>query len=118
MNPIPMIGTPVNGAPLASAENYPVATYPAATTVLSTVPAPVGGACVPATPCANGSCVVVPPCDGSPPLKGVCDSETGQYLYYFPGQPGYNESVVGTYQGEQYFCSYNEAAAAGFEFAE
>lgn len=60
---------------------------------------------------------VAPFCAGHPPLKGVCNPYTGMRVFYFPGQAGYNEAIVGLYRGDAYYCAFSDAVAAGYRLA-
>lgn len=47
-------------------------------------------------------------------IKGNIDLASGKKFYHLPECPHYNQIVIDSYRGEQYFCNENEAQAAGF----
>lgn len=53
------------------------------------------------------------PPDPSCIIKGNI-SRGGEHIYHLPGAPGYVETVIRVEDGERWFCSETEAAAAGW----
>ena len=61
----------------------------------------------PSTPCVS---------TGAPPfVKGNVDARTGQRIYYVPGSLLYATVVISEAEGDRWFCSEDEAAAAGWK---
>lgn len=56
---------------------------------------------------------VVPP-DPNCFIKGNHDQRQNRKLYSYPGCTNYNRTVVGLFEGDQWFCSEKEALAAGY----
>jgi endonuclease YncB( thermonuclease family) len=50
-------------------------------------------------------------------IKGNIDKGTWDHLYHLPSCRHYNQIVLDTDMGEQFFCSEKEAKAAGFSLA-
>tara|TARA_Y100001934_G_C12317367_1_gene758230 strand:- start:564 stop:1154 length:591 start_codon:yes stop_codon:yes gene_type:complete len=50
------------------------------------------------------------PCD----IKGDVNND-GEKIYHFPGQQMYDATVINPKHGETWFCSYEEAKAAGWK---
>jgi micrococcal nuclease len=58
------------------------------------------------------------PCDstGTPPMvKGNVDARTGDRVYHVPGSLLYTTVVISEADGDRWFCSENEAEAAGWK---
>ena len=47
-------------------------------------------------------------------IKGNISFETGEKIYHVPGQKYYSQTVIDTSFGERWFCSEEEARAAGW----
>ncbi|HEY4694352.1 MAG TPA: thermonuclease family protein [Candidatus Nanoarchaeia archaeon] len=47
-------------------------------------------------------------------IKGNISVSTGEKIYHMPGQRKYNDTVVNEEKGERWFCSEEEAKAAGW----
>ncbi|WP_296816558.1 thermonuclease family protein [Brevundimonas sp.] len=57
-----------------------------------------------------------PPAPEQPPgctIKGNINRD-GERIYHLPGSPAYARTVIGTSEGERWFCSEEEARAAGW----
>lgn len=50
-------------------------------------------------------------------IKGNISYNTGEKIYHVPGQEYYNETVISPEYGERWFCSEEEARAAGWRRA-
>lgn len=50
-------------------------------------------------------------------IKGNVSIETGEKIYYVPGQRFYGSTRIDTRYGERWFCSETEARAAGWRRA-
>jgi micrococcal nuclease len=64
-------------------------------------------------------CKIINPTPPSPNcvIKGNIDKATLEHLYHLPTCRHYNQIVLDTDMGEQFFCSEKEATAAGFHLA-
>jgi hypothetical protein len=60
------------------------------------------------------SCTPVKPPDPKCAIKGNIEKHYGKKIYHFQGCSGYNVVVVEKDRGEDWFCSEEEAQAAGF----
>ena len=49
-------------------------------------------------------------------IKGNIN-DRGEYIYHVPGQKYYSRTVISTSRGERWFCSEEEARAAGWRRA-
>jgi hypothetical protein len=47
-------------------------------------------------------------------IKGNISVNTGERIYHVPGQEHYLETVISPGKGERWFCSEEEARAAGW----
>ncbi len=47
-------------------------------------------------------------------IKGNIAQGSGERIYHLPGQEFYGETVISVFSGEQWFCSEQEAIAAGW----
>jgi len=47
-------------------------------------------------------------------IKGNISFTTGERIHHVPGGKWYNETTIDTSQGERWFCSEEEARAAGW----
>jgi hypothetical protein len=47
-------------------------------------------------------------------VKGNISFETGERIYHVPGQKFYDETYINPRKGERWFCSEEEARAAGW----
>ena len=47
-------------------------------------------------------------------IKGNISFETGEPIYHVPGQEYYDETVINEAYGERWFCTEEEAQAAGW----
>lgn len=47
-------------------------------------------------------------------IKGNISYNTGERIYHLPGQAYYEETRISTGNGERWFCSEEEARAAGW----
>ena len=56
-----------------------------------------------------------PPPNPACPIKG---NITGEHIYHMPGQRDYCKTVVDESKGERWFCSPQEAEAAGWRAAQ
>jgi len=80
--------------------------------------APTGGA--PATPSPTGRNFITGeglPAEAVPDtclIKGNVSVDTGERIYHVPGQAFYDETVVNEAYGERWFCTEDEALAAGW----
>jgi hypothetical protein len=60
-----------------------------------------------------GGCTTYPTwCD--PPIKGKVSGNSAEHIYYMPDDESYDETRIDTDKGEYYFCTADEAEAAGF----
>ena len=50
-------------------------------------------------------------------IKGNISIETGERIYHVPGQDHYSETIIRPEYGERWFCSEDEARAAGWRKA-
>lgn len=50
----------------------------------------------------------------APPIKGNVSYDTGERIYHVPGQEYYNETKINPAYGERWFCTEQEAQAAGW----
>lgn len=62
--------------------------------------------------CPAGGCHVYPSCPYV--IKGNISFNTGERIYHVPGGNFYNATVISPSQGERWFCSEQEARAAGW----
>jgi hypothetical protein len=46
-------------------------------------------------------------------IKGNISTNTGERIYHVPGQKFHSETIITTGKGERWFCSEDEARAAG-----
>ena len=51
-------------------------------------------------------------------IKGNMDSRTGARIYYLPGNLFYSTTVTDEAQGDMWFCTEEEAIAAGWQKAK
>lgn len=51
-------------------------------------------------------------------IKGNISVSTGERIYHVPGQEHYDETVITASKGERWFCSEDEARAAGWRRAK
>ena len=56
--------------------------------------------------------------DGQPAIKGNISQSSGEKIYHVPGQQYYDETVIDETEGEQWFCSEEEAVEAGWRKAK
>jgi micrococcal nuclease len=70
-----------------------------------------GPACVP-TPVAPGVCDYSG--TDQPAIKGNISQSTGEKIYHVPGGEFYDETVIDEAAGERWFCTEQEAVAAGW----
>jgi micrococcal nuclease len=70
-----------------------------------------GPACIP-TPVAPGVCDYSG--TDQPAIKGNISWSTGEKIYHVPGQEFYDETVIDEAAGERWFCTEQEAVAAGW----
>ena len=54
---------------------------------------------------------------GSCNIKGNISINTGERIYHVPGQEYYDATRISTQHGERWFCSEEEARAAGWRKA-
>ncbi len=47
-------------------------------------------------------------------IKGNISLYTEKHIYHMPGQPSYNQTIINFRKGERWFCSEEEARAAGW----
>jgi hypothetical protein len=47
-------------------------------------------------------------------IKGNISINSGEHIYHVPGQRHYDETIIRLEYGERYFCSEQEARAAGW----
>ncbi|RUW85321.1 thermonuclease family protein [Mesorhizobium sp. M1E.F.Ca.ET.063.01.1.1] len=50
-------------------------------------------------------------------IKGNISVSSGEHIYHLPGQEHYDETVISPGKGERWFCSEDEARAAGWRKA-
>jgi hypothetical protein len=50
----------------------------------------------------------------APPIKGNVSVNSGERIYYMPDNESYNEKPIDPDKGGYYFCTPDEAEAAGF----
>jgi ABC-type branched-subunit amino acid transport system ATPase component len=50
-------------------------------------------------------------------IKGNVSMNTGERIYHVPGQKFYSETIITAGKGERWFCSEDEARAAGWRKA-
>jgi endonuclease YncB( thermonuclease family) len=50
-------------------------------------------------------------------IKGNISVNTGERIYHVPGQEYYEQTVISSWKGERWFCSEEEARAAGWRRA-
>jgi hypothetical protein len=50
-------------------------------------------------------------------IKGNISLNTGERIYHVPGQEHYSETVIAALKGERWFCSEDDARAAGWRKA-
>jgi len=63
-----------------------------------------------------GGCTTLPTwCDQ--PIKGNVSFNTNERIYHMPSDEFYEETVINPDYGEYYFCTQEEAEAAGFRHA-
>lgn len=108
-------------ASFTTAANAPTSTpleLPTAIPTPTFTPAPPTPTPKPPTPipttrgCADG-CIDYPSwC--APPIKGNVSYNTGERIYHVPGQAYYDETVINSAYGERWFCTEQEARAAGW----
>jgi endonuclease YncB( thermonuclease family) len=67
----------------------------------------------------SSMCKILTPTPPSPNcvIKGNIDKATWEHLYHLPSCRHYNQIVLDTDMGEQFFCSESDAQAAGFHLA-
>lgn len=51
-------------------------------------------------------------------IKGNVAFDTGELIYHVPGQAHYDETVIREEYGERWFCTEDEAVAAGWRKSE
>jgi hypothetical protein len=51
-------------------------------------------------------------------IKGNVSINSGERIYHLPGQEHYDETIISTDYGERWFCSEDEARAAGWRKAK
>lgn len=51
-------------------------------------------------------------------IKGNISMNTGERIYHVPGQEYYHATQIETHKGERWFCSEEEARAAGWRKAK
>ena len=97
-------------SPSSPGEKQAVPSPPARTT-----PVPFSGGTLP-VPRSGGASQK---CDHSgtaqPVIKGNMDSRTGARIYYLPGNLFYSTTVIDEAQGDMWFCTEEEAIAAGWQ---
>jgi hypothetical protein len=65
----------------------------------------------------GGGCTVYPTwCE--PPIKAKVVVTSGQSIYYLPNDATYAEIQIEPDRGDLYFCTSEEAEAAGFQHAD
>jgi hypothetical protein len=47
-------------------------------------------------------------------IKGNVSYNSGEKIYHVPGQEYYSDTVINTQYGERWFCTEQEARAAGW----
>ena len=62
----------------------------------------------------SGQCSQVIPPDTGCLIKGNHHQANGQKLYSYPGCTNYQRTVVGLFEGDQWFCTESAAIAAGY----
>ncbi|MBI1885821.1 MAG: thermonuclease family protein [Chloroflexi bacterium] len=73
------------------------------------------GACYAATPVATSGGGVCDYSDSSQPvIKGNISYTTGEKIYHVPGGEFYDETVIDKSNGERWFCTEEQAVAAGW----
>ena len=60
---------------------------------------------------------VKPKC-AHPTIKGNISYRTGAKIYHLPGERLYNKTVIDTSAGERWFCTEQDAKAAGWRHTE
>jgi len=98
---------PVVSSPVPAATQIPAAEIP-------TVAPGIGGGGSNAFTCIGG-CATPP--DPSCAIKGNVNS-SGEKIYHTPGQRDYNRTDIKTEEGDRWFCTPEEAQAAGFRPAQ
>jgi hypothetical protein len=74
---------------------------------------PVGEGTPSPPPGCAGGCTTYPTwCE--PPIKGTVADNSGERIYTMPDDDAYDETLIDPDQGEFYFCTAEEAEAAGF----
>jgi hypothetical protein len=80
----------------------------AVTPIIEGTPSPPSGC--------PGGCTTYPTwC--APPIKGNVSVNSGEHIYYMPDDESYDETPIDPDYGERYFCTPEEAEAAGFRRA-
>lgn len=91
----------------SAATETPISTEPTLAPPLPTdTPAPAGQ-------CPGGCLEQLPGCD----IKGNISS-SGEKIYHVPGQRDYNKTKISPEKGERWFCTEDEARAAGWRKAQ
>lgn len=68
----------------------------------------------PAGQCPGGCVEPLPGCD----IKGNISSKTDEKIYHVPGQRDYKKTKISPEKGERWFCTEEEAIAAGWRKAQ
>ncbi len=68
---------------------------------------------IPPTTLAVGRSIVDPRCN----IKGNISYNSGEKIFHVPGQEHYAETVIRLEDGERWFCSEDQARAAGWRKA-
>lgn len=78
------------------------------------IPTPTGSiVTTPKQGCPPGGCTSYPDwC--APPIKGNISQNTGEKIYHVPGQEYYDATRISPDAGERWFCTEDEANAAGW----
>lgn len=106
--PVPSTATP---QPVATATPRPA---PTATPVPPAPPPVRGGNTINPFTCAGG-CSELP--DPSCNIKGNISQSSGEKIYHTPGQRDYDRTDIDPARGERWFCTEEEAVAAGWRRA-
>lgn len=107
---LPTVTLASTNTPAANNTPHPAATTSSA--ISTVIPAETGGANL--FTCAGG-CAVPP--DPSCAIKGNVNSE-GEKIYHTPDQRDYERTDIKPEDGDRWFCTEEEAKAAGFRPAE
>src|SRR6266545_2112902 len=84
---------------------------------------PTGKATATATPTTKsrgcpGGCTEYPTwCEKQPPIKGNISFDSGEKIYHVPGQKYYEATEINPRYDERWFCTEDEAKAAGWRRA-